>query len=136
MDALVYFEMFFNDPAHPIARDQEPAMCGKGIRIPTVKEANVFYQADVSGFAGGRPIVEVHKIKEQTAKSLYDFSREEDWPVFGIGKTPDDQEKCFLCGKVTEASAAKGRHETAYGWLCHDCIAELRAEGVALEFSD
>lgn len=48
----------------------------------------------------------------------------------------DDLAVCQRCGKVTMFTDEGGRCENDYGWLCHECINELREEGEELHFQD
>ena len=43
---------------------------------------------------------------------------------------------CTHCGKITPFTDEGGRCETYDGWLCNECIAALKAEGVPLRFED
>ena len=43
---------------------------------------------------------------------------------------------CQRCGKVTIYANEGGRCEDAHGWLCHECINELKEEGEELYFQD
>ena len=55
-------------------------MCIKGTREPTIREASDFCRADVESYK--LPVSGVYPIDERTARSCYDFSHEQDWPVF------------------------------------------------------
>ena len=48
----------------------------------------------------------------------------------------DDLAVCQCCGKVTMFTDEGGRCENFYGWLCHECINELKEEGEELHFQD
>lgn len=43
---------------------------------------------------------------------------------------------CQRCGKVTMYTDEGGRCEVVHGWLCHECINELKEEGEELHFQD
>ena len=76
---MKYFELYMRE-AEDMA---EIAMCGKGERVPTVEEANVFYHDDVESYGRGKPIAEVCEISEKEAAAFYDVSNVEKWAVFG-----------------------------------------------------
>lgn len=78
---LVYYEVRFNRPGDP--EEAEVAMCGRGVRVPTVEEANVFHAVDVVCYADDRPVVAVWEISREEAESFFDMSNEENWPIFG-----------------------------------------------------
>lgn len=48
----------------------------------------------------------------------------------------DEKASCTECGKVTPFTDEGGRCEEYDGWLCNECIAKLKAEGVELYFID
>ena len=79
---LVLFEIRFNHPGDP--EEAEVAMCGRGVRVPTVEEANVFYALDVVGYAEDRPVVDVWEISRADAEAFFDMSNENNWPIFGV----------------------------------------------------
>ena len=56
-------------------------MCIRGVRTPSVDEAEQFLSADIARIGGH--VIEVFPIDRKTAESNYDFSYEERWPVFG-----------------------------------------------------
>lgn len=56
-------------------------MCIRGVRTPTIEEAEQFCAADVSLYGGH--VLGVYPIDSEDARDSYDFSREQDWPVFG-----------------------------------------------------
>ena len=56
-------------------------MCIKGVRKPTIEEANIFIASDCARYNG--TVQGVFEISFDYAKDCYDFSREEIWPVFG-----------------------------------------------------
>lgn len=78
---LVYYEVRFNRPGDP--EEAEVAMCGRGVRVPTVEEANVFHAVDVVGYAEDRPVVDVWEISRADAEAFFDMSNENNWPIFG-----------------------------------------------------
>ena len=57
-------------------------MCIRGVRAPSIQEAEQFLSADITKVGGH--VLNVSPIDRRTAESCYDFSYEEQWPVFGI----------------------------------------------------
>lgn len=62
-------------------------MCIRGVREPSIQEAEQFLAGDIAK-NGGR-VLGVYPIDQEAAKGSYDFSYEEQWPVFGLPKTAD-----------------------------------------------
>ena len=62
--------------------DNRDRVCGKGIRIPTIEEANEFYVKDCD--KQWMHIVSVEPIPEEEARELYSFCDEAGVPIFGI----------------------------------------------------
>ena len=44
--------------------------------------------------------------------------------------------KCTNCHKETPFTDVGGRCETDLGWLCNECIEQLKQEGIDLQFQD
>ena len=61
--------------------DNDFWMCIRGVRAPSIDEAEQFLSADVARIGGH--VLEVFPIEQETAESCYDFSHEDQWPVFG-----------------------------------------------------
>ena len=57
-------------------------MCIRGVRAPSIQEAEQFLAADIAQFGGH--VLGVYPIDRRTAESCYDFSCETQWPVFGL----------------------------------------------------
>lgn len=76
---IKYYEVFFGGYS-----TEQFSMCIRGVRRPSADEANVFLSWEVDHCAGGKPVSEVYEIDRTEAESLYDFSNEENWPVFGM----------------------------------------------------
>ncbi len=74
-----YFEVFFE----PFEDGSEYSMCIKGIRQPTVEEANAFLAKDREKLKLG-PVTEVWPGDREELEPSYDFDNEENWPVFGM----------------------------------------------------
>lgn len=81
---IKYYEAFFNSPFNPIPDDVQPAMCIKGIRKPSLEEANFFLRSECAGYARGMNVTEIHEISQKDAAAFYDLSNEANWPVFGL----------------------------------------------------
>ena len=56
-------------------------MCIRGVRTPSIQEAEQFLAADTAKYGGH--VLDVYPIDRVTAEGCYDFSYEEQWPVFG-----------------------------------------------------
>ena len=76
-----YFEAYFHNVDEKAA--DELSICGRGVRVPTVEEANAFYKTDVKGYAEGCEITEVIECSFDDAYRFYDTSGIDNWPVFG-----------------------------------------------------
>lgn len=57
-------------------------MCIRGVRVPSIQEAEQFLANDIAKI-GGHVLI-VSPIDRKTAESCYDFSYEDQWPVFGL----------------------------------------------------
>lgn len=75
-----YFEVCIGDG--PKENVNDTWMCIRGVKTPSVQEAEQFLAADIAKFGGH--VLNVSPIDRKTAESCYDFSYEEQWPVFGI----------------------------------------------------
>ena len=80
-----YFEARFGDGPEESVNDIW--MCIRGVRAPSIQEAEQFLAADTAKYGG--QVLDVYPIDRVTAESCYDFNYEEHWPVFGLPKTPD-----------------------------------------------
>ena len=58
-------------------------ICIKGVRQPTVEEANEFLKEDCKEYGEGRKVISVDPLTENEAKAFYDLSNVENWLVFG-----------------------------------------------------
>ena len=76
-----YFEAYFHNVDEKAA--DELSICGRGVRVPTVEEANAFYKTDAKGYAEGCEITEVIECSFDDACRFYDMSGIDNWPVFG-----------------------------------------------------
>lgn len=74
-----YFEICIGKG--PQETDNDYWMCIRGVREPSIQEAEHFLAADVAIYDGH--VLGVYPIDRKTAKGCYDFSNEEKWPVFG-----------------------------------------------------
>ena len=74
-----YFEVCIGDG--PKESDNDFWMCIRGVRTPSVQEAEQFLAADIAQIGGH--VLDVCPIDRKNAESCYDFSYEEQWPVFG-----------------------------------------------------
>ena len=72
---IKYFEVFFDH------YEFDWSICIKGIRQPTVKEANNFLSEDTKKFG---KVTRVYPISHECATALFDCDNEENWPIFGI----------------------------------------------------
>ena len=73
-----YFAMEFDK-----AKDgDEFEICIRGIRCPTIEEANVFCRTDT--LYCGAKVVSIVEISEEEAKSDFDFDNLKNKPIFGI----------------------------------------------------
>ena len=61
--------------------DNDIWMCIRGVRAPSVDEAELFLSTDIARIGGH--VFEVFPIERKTAESCYNFSNENQWPVFG-----------------------------------------------------
>jgi len=71
-----YFEVCIDDGPNNIW------MCIRGVREPSIQEVEQFIAADITPIGGH--VLDMCPIDRKTAKSCYDFSYEERWPVFGL----------------------------------------------------
>lgn len=74
-----YFEIDISDKPQESANDFW--MCIRGVRMPSIQEAEQFLATDIAKHGGH--VLGVYPIDRKEAEALYDFSREETWPVFG-----------------------------------------------------
>ena len=74
-----YFEVRIGNSAEE--SDNDFWMCIRGMRAPSIDEAEQFLSADIARIGGH--VIEVFPIEQKTAESCYDFSNENQWPVFG-----------------------------------------------------
>ena len=77
MSQIRYFEIEFNDGNDNTAM----WMCIKGIREPSICEAAEFCKYETKMY--GLPVAGVYPIDETEARSVYDFEKEQYWPIFG-----------------------------------------------------
>lgn len=75
-----YFEICIGKG--PNESDNDSWMCIRGVKAPSIQEAEQFLTADVAIYDGH--VLGVYPIDRVTAKSCYDFSNEEKWPMFGL----------------------------------------------------
>lgn len=68
---IKYYELDF---------DNNYGMLIKGVRKPSIKEANDFVKHDLHG----SNVVGVFSIEETEARAFYDFTNENRWPIFGL----------------------------------------------------
>ena len=78
MPGLNYFEVAFSNGS---ANDNNAQwICIRGTQKPTLAEAHQFLALDCERF--GLPVVGVYPIDKDTARNFYDFSNENNWPIF------------------------------------------------------
>lgn len=77
-----FYEVFFGS-RKDYNEGEQPSMCIRGIRKPTLEEANDYYKVDCSFFGG--EITEIEEINEATANTFFSMDEKEgkDIPVFG-----------------------------------------------------
>ena len=75
-----YFEICIGDG--PKEGVNDIWMCIRGVRAPSIQAAEQVLSADITKVGGH--VLNVSPIDRRTAESCYDFSYEEQWPVFGI----------------------------------------------------
>lgn len=63
-------------------------ICIRGVRIPSMQEAEQFLADDIA--KNGGHVLGVYPTDRRSAEGYYDFSCEEQWPVFGLPQTSDD----------------------------------------------
>lgn len=80
-----YFEVCIGDGPKENVNDYW--MCIRGMREPSVQEAEQFLADDIAQ-TGGR-VLGVYPIDRRDADGSYDFSDEDQWPVFGLLQTPE-----------------------------------------------
>lgn len=69
-----YFEVWFDG-------SPEWNICIRGIRPPTIEEANAFCKSDVDKYG---EIYRVEEISKEDAETFYDCNDMERWPIFGF----------------------------------------------------
>lgn len=74
-----YFEACIGDGPEESVNDIW--MCIRGVRAPSIQEAEQFLAADTAKYGGH--VLNVSPIDRVTAEGCYDFNYEEHWPVFG-----------------------------------------------------
>lgn len=74
-----YFEVRIGDGPKESVHDIW--MCIRGMRAPSIQEAEQFLAADIKKYGGH--VLDVSPIDRVNAAGCYDFSYEEQWPVFG-----------------------------------------------------
>ena len=70
-----YYEIDFGEGV------ENDRLCIKGLREPSIAEANEFCKEDAKRF--GAEVTKVTPIERDEAEALYDFTNEAVWPVFG-----------------------------------------------------
>ena len=85
MPEMKYFEAAFS---RTDADDSNAEwICIRGTEQPTLMEANRFLASDVKRL--GLPVVGIFPIDRDYAQNYYDFSHEQDWPIFTKGDSYD-----------------------------------------------
>ena len=74
-----YFEVCIGDGPREGVNDIW--MCIRGVRKPSIQEAEQFLVGDIAKIGGH--VLDVYPIDREAAKSYYDFNYVEQWPVFG-----------------------------------------------------
>ncbi len=94
---MLYFEVWFS-PEN--SKDIVPpeTICIKAMREPTVDEASTFCRTDEEML--GRKVVNVTPLTEVEARSCFDFSNEDQWPVFG-GDTTQKKNNSVIDHKIS-----------------------------------
>ena len=77
-DDVKYYEVFFK----PFEDGSEYSMCTKGVRQPSVEEANAFLAEDRVKLKLP-PVAEVWPGDREKLDGSYDFDDEDNWPIFG-----------------------------------------------------
>ena len=76
-EKMLYFEVWFDGCAGN-------TMCIRGVRKPTIEEANEFLAEEVERRCG--EVYDIDEITFDEAKEQFNVDDEENWPVFGLEK--------------------------------------------------
>lgn len=87
MNEMKYFEICVSLNPDGTGTSNDSWRCIRGIREPSLEEAQEFCKEDAECF-GGR-VIGVFPIDRITAEAGYDFTNEFKWPVFGLSCEED-----------------------------------------------
>lgn len=95
-----FYEVFFGN-RKDYNEGEQPSMCIRGIRKPTLEEANDYYKVDCSFFGG--EITEIEEINEAEAIKFFGMDEKEGNGIPVFGKDPPcpihPHRNCYLvCG--------------------------------------
>jgi len=90
---IVYFEIELGEDEDEDG-EKNVMFCGRGVTMPTIEQAQVFYQKDCEKY--GLPVFAIESIDEATARSEYDFDEVDTWPVFGLPVEINQNENNWL----------------------------------------
>jgi hypothetical protein len=80
-----FYEVFFGN-RKDYNEGEQPSMCIRGIRKPTLEEANDYYKVDCSFFGG--EITEIEEINEAEANKFFGMDEKEGNGIPVFGKDP------------------------------------------------
>ena len=80
-----FYEVFFGNRKN-CNEGEQPSMCIRGIRKPTLEEANDYYKVDCSFFGG--EITEIEEINEAEANKFFSMDEKEGNGIPVFGKDP------------------------------------------------
>ena len=95
-----YFELWFD--GHP-----KESICIRGVREPTVEEANQFAKADVEQIGG--KVYHVEELSFEEASEFFDTSEVNEWPIFG--KTIEHKENAMAESEEGKEKTVKKKPE-------------------------
>lgn len=114
-----YFELWFD--GHP-----EECICIRGVREPTVEEANQFAKADVEQIGG--EIYRVQELSLAEAEEFYDFRNVDKWPIFG--KTTEHKENTMAKSVEKKVKTVEKKAKIRYFKLWIEMDVERCIRGV------
>lgn len=74
-----FYEIYFGEKDDFGGNEDQPSICIRGIRKPTLEEANDWLKVECSFFGG--PVTEIDEVDEDTARACYNMDNVV--PVFG-----------------------------------------------------
>jgi hypothetical protein len=75
-----FYEIYFGEKDDFGGNEDQPSICIRGIRKPTLEEANDWLKTECSFFGG--PVTEIDEVDEDTARACYNMDNVV--PVFGV----------------------------------------------------